>query len=207
MQRVDIRISRLLKIPLSFLEAGYLHRFKPSHMTRNMHMDQTQQALSPQRTASVVIYLEDQPLGSGHTVFPLARLQDEMDNVNAVGRSHCSEDTSQQLHVCNTQQKTLFPSEQLASKMIGAWNKKLTSGQVKNRFFQEGHDLLRLGQYMCSQGYGVRPEKGAALIFHYLSDAGKETIQVTHGACGLLPNAPSKHVIAKFGCNGVARET
>ena len=51
---------------------------------------------------------------------------------------------------------------------------------------------------MCSQGYGVRPEAGAALVFSHLTSDGHETIEVTHGACGLPSDAPPKHVIAKF---------
>ena len=54
-------------------------------------------------------------------------------------------------------------------------------------------------------GYGVRPEAGAALIFEHLAKDGQETIEVTHGACGLFHTSPAKHVIAKFGCNGITR--
>ena len=72
MAKIDARVSATLGVPLSHLEFGYVQRYTANYTLHNVHLDQGTQDMVPARVSSALIYLDDQPHGSGHTVFPLA---------------------------------------------------------------------------------------------------------------------------------------
>ena len=100
MQAIDLRVSAALGVEVTHLEHGYLQQYAPNYTAHNLHLDQSEvsthavhhpltahivsthaihypltsarQVYVPARVASALIFLEDQPVGSGHTIFPFA---------------------------------------------------------------------------------------------------------------------------------------
>ena len=72
MRAIDIRVSEALGVGVNALEHGYIQRYESGFVMDNLHLDQGH-AMTPARIASAIIYLDDQPEASGHTVFPFAR--------------------------------------------------------------------------------------------------------------------------------------
>jgi hypothetical protein len=73
---IDARIAAKLGVPLDWLEHGYVQRYHASYSAHNLHLDQGEQAMDPARVASAIVYLDSQPRGSGHTVFPFVDSDD-----------------------------------------------------------------------------------------------------------------------------------
>ena len=73
-QRIDARVARALGVnSSSHLEHGYVQRYTAGYRaTHQVHLDQGKGDIRPRRYASAIVYLDDQPFGSGHTVFPFA---------------------------------------------------------------------------------------------------------------------------------------
>ena len=89
MQAIDRRVSAALGVELAHLEHGYLQQYAPNYTAHNLHLDQSE-LFVPARVASAIIFLEDQPVGSGHTIFPFAagcRDAYEAPHVAALGRT------------------------------------------------------------------------------------------------------------------------
>jgi hypothetical protein len=132
-------------------------------------------AMVPARVASAIIYLEDQNTGAGHTTFPLAKL----------GEQSAEEEARRQ-------------------KAVAAWNRGLRDGSLSERVFWPGSDMFELAVRQCANGGGIQPRRGAALFFEHRVD-GLETIEVVHASCTMATNAPTKHAVAKFACDGPVR--
>ena len=71
-QRIDARVAHALGVNSSHLEHGYVQRYTAEYATHQVHLDQGKGDIRPRRYASAIVYLDDQPFGSGHTVFPFA---------------------------------------------------------------------------------------------------------------------------------------
>ena len=72
-QRIDSRVASALDVNSSHLEWGYVQRYTAGYATHQVHLDQGKGDIRPRRYASAIVYLDDQPFGSGHTVFSFAR--------------------------------------------------------------------------------------------------------------------------------------
>ena len=183
MRDVDARVAVELGAPnVSFIERGYLQAYAPGYAAHNLHLDQGS-VMVPARVASAILYLDTQPEGAGHTVFPFAcRVR------GAAGAEH----------------------EQQEQRMRVEWNAKLLAGRIVSRFFRPGefgHELFGAAQRQCEAGDGVRPVRGSAVFFQHRTSEGLETIDAAHASCG-LPAAVSGHkrVLVKIACDGVVRD-
>jgi hypothetical protein len=74
-QLLDRRIAAAFGATLRSIESGYLQRYGAEFEMANLHLDQDPATMSPQRYISILMYLDDMPVGTGHTVFPLATLE------------------------------------------------------------------------------------------------------------------------------------
>ena len=204
MRQVDARVAAALNVSLSHIEHGYIQRYHAGYqMPHNAHMDQDQHDMTPARIASAIIYLEDQPLGSGHTVFPLAAIGGHRGVPSAPG------DTG------------------VRNQLVAKWNAWLQQGLVRERAFRPlrrsdsgivalgSTELFELAVADCAAGGGIRPQQGLALFFEQrVAGVGgalrpqqrlQETIETLHASCGLAPTASTKHALVKWACDGPCR--
>jgi hypothetical protein len=195
MQSIDARIGNLFEssIPIAHIEEGYLQSYDPGFTMHNLHLDQNPANMSPRRIASVIVYLDAQPVGSGATVFPLLRSEGgrlgDWDAMLNGGHDAMHE-------------RDFFPAA------------TLRDGRKRPG---KGEDIFALAMESCAassdtsavSGSSVQPVAGAALVFfNFLNldaDRGRETIRAVHGSCPLLPSAPSKNVLVKMVCDGPVR--
>jgi len=197
MQAIDRRVSAALGVELAHLEHGYLQQYAPNYTAHNLHLDQSE-LFVPARVASAIIFLEDQPVGSGHTIFPFAagcRDAYEAPHVAALGRTALRE--ARELR-----------GRRFLEALWAEWNPRLRAGRITRRYFKPrgyGADLFALGQAHCRAGLGVRPRRGAAAFFESRGADGLETIAAVHGSCDVAADAPTKRVLAKFACDGPIR--
>ena len=181
----------------------------------NIHLDQNPATMEPQRQVSAIIFLDDQPLASGHTVFPMARIEGEAAQVEKTcqmvsapvlkkDRAHSAVCTNPTIHLADA---LGVETEKLA---LG-WNQVLTRGWYTRELYSdspaEGGDMFRLVKRMCSAGYGVRPKKGRVVFFYNFDVHGKEAIRALHGSCYLTHDAPVKRALVKLACSGAVRDT
>ena len=206
MQEIDRRVSEAFQVNVSHLEHGYLQEYRPGYEPHNVHLDQGE-AMVPARTASAIVYLDDQPVGSGHTVFPLARLRGELETAQIAEFGRTS------LRAARAVWETLR-GERALEEGVGLWNPKLRAGRITSRFFKPhgyGASLFQLGADHCARGLGVRPTRGTALFFEGRSagtNGGEraETIEAAHGSCGLPAHGTApKRVLVKLACDGEVR--
>lgn len=200
MQEIDRRVSEIFQVNLSHLEHGYLQEYRPGYVPHNIHLDQGE-AMVPARTASAIIYLDDQPVGSGHTIFPLARLRDEHETAQIAQLGRTSLRAAREVWEG-------LRGERALEAGIAAWNPKLRAGRITSRFFKPGgygESLFALGADHCARGLGVRPTRGTALFFEGRATDGAETIEAAHGSCGLPMHAQPKRVLVKLACDGEVR--
>lgn len=183
MRDVDRRVSDALGVPLSNLEFGYLQRYTANYSAHNVHLDQGD-AMHPARVASAIIYLEDQPHGSGHTVFPLRNI------------------------ASSSAWFTRLWSPKIPQDLVDMWESKLRAGRIINRFFTSsgiGSDIFRQMLRQCAAGLGFRPRRGSALLFRHRTADGRETMAAAHGSCSMASHAPPKHALVKLACDGAIR--
>ena len=190
MAKVDARVSEALGVPLSHLEYGYVQRYTANYTLHNVHLDQGTQGMAPERVASALIYLDDQPAGSGHTVFPFAPSR------------------RRRFEVLRPSTWLTPPRVDAAAATAASWNRRLRAGRIVSRFFRRGEygdELYALAAAACASGGGVRPSRGSALLFEHRDRRGDEAIEAAHGSCGLHPAAPPKTVLVKIATNGPIR--
>ena len=157
MVAIDQRVAAALGVDVPRLEHGYLQEYTANYSAHNLHLDQGE-AMVPARVGSAIIYLDDQPVGSGHTVLPLAagcRDAYEAAHVAALGR--------------------YAPGAARALRSRGrveagwaVYDPKLRAGRISSRFFKPGGygaELFAVGLEHCRAGLGVRPRRGTALFF------------------------------------------
>lgn len=188
MQDIDKRVAAKLGVPLAQLEPGYIQIYRPGYSAHNVHLDQGH-AMYPARIASAIIYLDDQPSGSGHTIFPLSDLPDWK-------RAHDAHEARS-----HRQPLTLKAARE-------QWEIPLRSGRILSRFFTPsgyGASLFGLAAKQCALGMGVRPERGTALFFEARDADGHETIAAVHGSCGIGDNSPTKHALVKLATDAPLR--
>ena len=152
-----------------------------------MHLDQGKGDIRPRRYASAIVYLDDQPFGSGHTVFPFADARYDRSAAWWLPPAP--------------------PISAAVARTRDAWEAVLRDA-LPSRFFYprgRGDDVVRRLQEHCAAGRGIRPRKGRALFFLHADADGTETIRATHGGCDLLPGAPPKHALVQLATDAPVR--
>ena len=186
-QRIDERVARALGVNSSHLEHGYVQRYTAEYATHQVHLDQGKGDIRPRRYASAIVYLDDQPFGSGHTVFPFADARYDRSAAWWLPPAP--------------------PISAAVARTRDAWEVVLRDA-LPSRFFYprgRGDDVVRRLQEQCAAGRGIRPRKGRALFFLHADADGTETIRATHGGCDLLPGAPPKHALVQLATDAPVR--
>ena len=181
MRAVDERVASALNMSLSQVELGYMQVYHASYSAHNVHLDQGHD-MDPARVASAIIYLDTQPSGSGHTIFPLGGLLDW----------ERSSDVEKAQH---------HRSSSVLDAGRAEWDPKLQAGRIMSRFFTPdgyGASLFQRAAVQCELGMGVRPQRGMALFFEARGKDGLETIAAAHGSCSLPPGAMTKRTLVKL---------
>jgi len=182
MRSIDARVAAELSAPnISHVERGYLQEYSPGYLTHNLHLDQGS-VMVPARIASAIVYLDTQPAGSGHTVFPFACQPRRGSGAGGALREAWN---------------IKLQAGRIASRFF--------------RPGEYGHELFEVARRECAAGAGVRPVRGSAVFFEHRTQ-GLETIDAAHASCPLPPTpsgkagaASNKRVLVKIACDGVVR--
>jgi hypothetical protein len=183
MRNVDERVASALGTVVANVEPGSIQRYRAGYQTHNAHLDQGHE-MKPARVASAIIYLDDLPMGAGHTVFALASFGQPAPDGDVVSR------WNRVLRSGLVQDRFFWP---------------LCNGDDRGKRAIAGDALYQLALQACVAGRGIRPRRGTALFFENLVD-GEETIEAVHASCGLaLPDTPTKRTLVKLACDGRVR--
>ena len=184
--RIDARVARALGVNSSHLEWGYVQRYTSGYATHQVHLDQGKGDIQPRRYASAIVYLDDQPFESGHTVFPFAD--------SAYDRSAAW---------------WLPPAPPVSAAVAqtrDAWEAVLRDA-LPSRLLSARPRRRRRPPIAGAMRRGPRhpAARGRALFFLHGDADGTETIRATHGGCDLLPGAPPKHALVQLATDAPVR--